>query len=51
MQSQILTIEKKTAIENILGKEENASNQHFLCPQCFLSFKKQALFELCLFVV
>ena len=29
--------EKKRAIENIVGKGENAGNQHFLLfPQCFL---------------
>ena len=30
------------AFENIVGKGENAGNQHFLLfPQCFLSFTKQ----------
>ena len=28
--------------ENIVGKEENAGNHHFLLfPQCFLPYKKQ----------
>ena len=32
----------KKALENIVGKGENASNQHFLLfPQCFLLFLKQ----------
>ena len=31
----------KTPSENIVGKGENAGNQHFLLfPQCFLSFPK-----------
>ena len=36
------------AFENIVGKEENAGNQHFLLfPQCFLPIQKQTLtFEL-----
>ena len=29
---------KKTAFENIVGKGENAGNQHFLLSQCFLLF-------------
>ena len=33
---------KKKAFENIVGKGENAGNQHFhLFPQCFLPFLKQ----------
>ena len=32
------------ASENIVGKGENADNQHFLlCPQCFLPFSKEFL--------
>ena len=32
---------KKVAFENILGKGENAGNQHFLLfPKCFLPFPK-----------
>ena len=28
--------------ENIVGKEENAGDQHFLLfPQCFLSYERQ----------
>ena len=35
---------KKKAFENIVGKEENAGNQHFLLfPQCFLHVQKQIL--------
>ena len=33
---------KMYPFENIVGKEENAGNQHFLLlQQCFLSFSKQ----------
>ena len=33
---------EKKAFENIVGKRENAGNQHFLLfPQCFLPFPKQ----------
>ena len=36
-----MTLRKKP-FENIVGKGENAGNQHFLLfPQCFLSFPKQ----------
>ena len=39
-----LTTLKKKAFEYIVGKEENAGNQHFLVfPQCFLSFPEQIL--------
>ena len=32
----------KKLFENIVGKEENAGNQHFLLfPQCFLSYARQ----------
>ena len=32
----------KESFENIMGKGENAGNQHFLLfPQCFLPFPKQ----------
>ena len=32
---------RKKPFENIVGKGENAGNQHFLViPQCFLSFPK-----------
>ena len=42
---------RKEAFENILGKGENAGNQHFLpFPKCFLPFPKQILiFQLHLF--
>ena len=41
-QSQLLTTLRKKAFENILGKGENAGNQHFLLlPKCFLPFQKQ----------
>ena len=33
---------RKKPFENIVGKEENAGNQHFLLfPQCFLSYETQ----------
>ena len=36
---QLLTTLKKKSFENIVGKGENAGNQHFLpFPQCFLPF-------------
>ena len=36
---------KKEAFEKIVGKGENADNQHFLLfPQCFLSFQIQISF-------
>ena len=36
----LYTILEWTVSENIVGKEENAGNQHFLLfPQCFLPFK------------
>ena len=42
-QSQLLmTLGKEDAFENILGKRENADNQHFLLfPKCFLPFPRQ----------
>ena len=43
IQSQVLlrTMKKKT-FENIVGKEENAGNQHFLLfPSCFLHYQRQ----------
>ena len=37
-------LKKKKPFENIEGKEENASNQHFLLfPQCFLCNPRQIL--------
>ena len=43
-QSRLLTPLKKKAFENIVGKGENAGNQHFLLfPQCFLFFPTQIL--------
>ena len=46
-QTWLLTSLKKKAFENIVGKEENAGNKHFLLfPQCFLLFPKQiSIFE------
>ena len=33
---------RKNPFENIMGKEENAGNQHFLLfPQCLLSYERQ----------
>ena len=41
-QSRLLTTLRKKPFENIVGKGENAGNQHFLLfPQCFLSFPQQ----------
>ena len=38
----IITTLRKEAFENILGKGENAGNQHFLLfPKCFLTITKQ----------
>ena len=38
-----MTLTKK-AFENIVGKGENADNQHFLLfPQCFLSVTKKKI--------
>ena len=43
-QSQLLTTLKKESFENIVVKEENAGNQHFLLfPQCSLSYPEQIL--------
>ena len=36
---------KEKSLGNIVGKGENAGNQHFLLfPQCFLPYKRQTLF-------
>ena len=41
-QSRLLTTLRERLFENIVRKEENAGNQHFLLfPQCFLLFTKQ----------
>ena len=42
---------EKVDFENIVGKEENTGNQHFLqFPQCFLPFPEQSsIFPSCLF--
>ena len=41
-QSRLLMTLGKKPFENIVGKGENAGNQHFpLFPQCFLPFPKQ----------
>ena len=50
-QSRLLTTPRKKPFENIVGKGENAGNQHFLLfPQCFLPYQRQELsFELHLF--
>ena len=40
-QSRILTTLYKKPLENIVGKGENAGNQHFLLfPQCFLPYQR-----------
>ena len=42
-QSRLLTTLKKKALENNMGKGENAGNQHFflLFPQCFLVHQRE----------
>ena len=43
-QSRLLTILRKRAFENIVGKGENAGDQHFLLfPQCFLPYHRSIL--------
>ena len=40
--SQTIPSFPKKALENIVGKEENAGNPHFLLfPQCFLPYQRQ----------
>ena len=42
-QSRLLKIQRKKALENIVGKGENVDNQHFLLfPHCFLPFPSQS---------
>ena len=42
MQSRFLTTFRKKTSEDIVGKGENAGNQHFLLfPQCFQPFQTQ----------
>ena len=39
----LMTLKKKR-FQNIVGKEENSGNQHFLlCPQYFLSYPEKKL--------
>ena len=41
-QSRFLKIQGKEPLEKVVGKGENAGNQHFLLfPQCFLSYWQQ----------
>ena len=41
-QSRLLTTLSYKPFENIMGKGENAGNQHFLpFPQCFKSYQRQ----------
>ena len=43
-QSRVFKTLKKTPFENIVGKVENAGNQHFLLfPQCFLPFQRTCI--------
>ena len=43
-QSKLLDTLKETALENTVGKGENAGNQHFLLfPQCFLLYQREQL--------
>ena len=50
-QSKLLLTLRKKPYENIVGKGENAGNQHFLFfPQCFLPIPKRiSVFKLHLF--
>ena len=42
IQSRLLTTLKKKALENTVGKGENAGNKHFLLfPQCFLLHQRE----------
>ena len=42
-QSQLLMTLRKEAFENIVGKGENAGNQHFLLfPNCLLPYQRQS---------
>ena len=51
-QSQLLTILRKKPFGNIVGKGENAGNQHFLLfPQCFLTFPNKNLNFLLTFIL
>ena len=46
VQSRGLTMIRSKPFENIVGKGENAGNQHFLLfPQCFLSYERLNLCE------
>ena len=51
--SRLITTLKEKALENTVGKVENAGNQHFLLfPQCFLLYHSEKLsFQQWLFVV
>ena len=43
-QSLIHKVLQKKTFKNIVGKEENAGNQHFLLfPQCFLPYLRHTL--------
>ena len=43
-QSEVLTTRKGKTYENIVGRGENAGNQHFLLfSQCFLSHQRQKI--------
>ena len=45
-QSRLSTTLRKRALENSVGKGENAGNQHFLLfPQCFLLYQKEKLID------
>ena len=47
----IITSLKKKALENIVGKGENAGNQHFLLfPHCFLTYFKTEFIILTTFI-
>ena len=48
--SLILIITNEKTFENVVGKGENAGNQHFLLfPHCFLPYHRQkSLFKQCI---
>ena len=51
-QSRLFTTLKKKPFENIVGKGENSSNQHFLnFPQCFLPIQNEYLLLIYIYFV
>ena len=51
-QSRILTTLRKKAFENIVGKGENAGNQHFLlCPTMFSTLSEREIIISAIFIM